>query len=249
MRATAGIALASIVAAGGLAAPLRAGPPYVTDDPEPTDTGKWENYGFVAGTGVARGIVGSAGFDINYGAAPRLQASVVIGLDYRRDRGARLQAGIADTEIGLKYKLLDRARDGAPVDLAIFPKLDLPTAGRRFGSGRVGAQVPVWAERDLGAWSLFGGGGLAINPGRGNRDFGFAGIAVTRRVTSALSLGGEAYTQGADTVGGRSTAGLGLGATWAVAGHWSIIGSGGPIVAHSDTTGRYAFYVALEYRN
>lgn len=35
------------------AAPVWAGPPYITDDPVPTDTGHWEIYGFAAGEGRA----------------------------------------------------------------------------------------------------------------------------------------------------------------------------------------------------
>jgi hypothetical protein len=35
------------------ASPSIAGPPYVTDDPEPTDTGHWENYLFTEITHVA----------------------------------------------------------------------------------------------------------------------------------------------------------------------------------------------------
>ena len=33
-----------------LAGTARAGPPFVTDDPEPVDLGHWEVYGFSAGT-------------------------------------------------------------------------------------------------------------------------------------------------------------------------------------------------------
>ena len=50
-----------------------AGPPYVTDDPEPTDLGKWEIYGFGDGTRFAHSTEAATGFDINYGAAKDLQ--------------------------------------------------------------------------------------------------------------------------------------------------------------------------------
>lgn len=134
-------------------------------------------------------------------------------------------------------------------DVSVFPKLELPTAGRRFGSGQIGVQVPIWAQKDIGRWSLFGGGGYQINPGAGNRNFGFGGVALTRAVARNLSVGVEAYHQSADSIDARSTTGVGLGANWQVAPHWSLVGSGGPLVSHRDTVGRYAAYLALEFHN
>src|ERR1700729_811796 len=50
------------------AGPGLAGPPYVTDDPEPTDTGHFENYLYIEGTHAAGAMAGpSAGIEINYG--------------------------------------------------------------------------------------------------------------------------------------------------------------------------------------
>ena len=40
-----------------------AGPPYLTDDPAPTQTGHWEIYAFGAGTQSDGGFDGVAGFD------------------------------------------------------------------------------------------------------------------------------------------------------------------------------------------
>lgn len=59
-----------------------AGPPYVTDDPEPTDLGKWEIYGFGDGTRFAHSTEAATGFDINYGAAKDLQLTTVIEVDH-----------------------------------------------------------------------------------------------------------------------------------------------------------------------
>ncbi len=78
----------------------------------------------------------------------------------------------------------------------------LPTASRRFGTGRVRLLLPVWAQKDFGPWSLFGGGGYMINPGAGNRDFWQSGVALTRAVTPRLSLGGEIAHEGPDAVAG-----------------------------------------------
>src|SRR4051812_43790223 len=55
------------------AGPAMAGPPYDTDDPEPTDRGHWEIYAFAAGDRIGGASDGAAGLDLNYGAAPGVQ--------------------------------------------------------------------------------------------------------------------------------------------------------------------------------
>ena len=55
-----------------------AGPPYVTDDPQPTDVGHWEIYAFATGAEASGDLAGEAGLDINYGAANDLQVTSVI---------------------------------------------------------------------------------------------------------------------------------------------------------------------------
>ena len=174
-----------------------AGPPYVTDDPEPTDFGRWEIYGFGSGTLYRRGSDGEGGLDINYGGARDLQLSAVLSLDYSHNPGLRTQV----------------------------------------------------AQKDMGKWALFGGGGWTLNPGTGNRNYGFGGVALTRTVTKRLSLGVEVYHQTADSIDARTSTGLRLGATRGIARKWSLIGSAGPLVQNRSTAGRYAAYVALEFHN
>ena len=230
-------------------APSTAGPPYVTDDPEPTDLHRWEVYGFGSGTLFRRGSDGEGGFDINYGGARDLQLSAVLSLDYSHDPGVRTHVGVADTEVGAKYRFLHETKGTWLPDVGLFPKLELPTAGRRFGSGRVGVSVPMWAQKDLGKWSLFGGGGWTLNPGAGNRNYGFGGLALTRSVTNRLSLGGEVYHQTADAIDTRTSTGLGVGASWSLTKKWSLIGSAGPLIQNRSAAGRYAAYLALEFHN
>ena len=232
-----------------LAGSVLAGPPYVTDDPEPTELGKWEVYSFGSGANFRHSATGEGGFDINYGGAKRFQLSAVVSLKCSQDAGHRLRAGVADTEIGGKYRFFHQQKGSWMPDVGLFPKLELPTATKGSGSHRVGFSIPFWAQKDFGPWSLFGGGGWTLNPGAGNRNYGFGGIASTRQVTRTLSLGGEIYRQTADAVDSRSITGLSVGATWQIAPDWSIIGSGGPLLEHRSRQGLYAFYLALEFHN
>ena len=63
-----------------------AGPPYLSDDPEPTDPGHWEIYNFVTGLNNGAGLSGAAGVDLNYGEAKNFQLTAVLPLGFSNDR-------------------------------------------------------------------------------------------------------------------------------------------------------------------
>ena len=52
-----------------LARPAVAGPPFVSDDPEPTPYHQFEIYTFDNGTNTRDGTAGETGVDFNYGRA------------------------------------------------------------------------------------------------------------------------------------------------------------------------------------
>ena len=84
-----------------------AGPPFVTDDPEPVELGHWEVYGFGAGTQVKGDIGGTlVGTEVNYGAAPNLQLHVIVPLAYDSPSGRPFVAGPGDIELGAKYRFI-----------------------------------------------------------------------------------------------------------------------------------------------
>lgn len=123
----------------------------------------------------------------------------------------------------------------------MFPGVTLPTATNGMGAGRVTGFLPVWVQEDAGPWSVFGGGGYAINPGAGNRDYWTGGVAVTRELDEHWLLGAEADRQGADTVGGHATTALGMGAILDVPGPLRLLASGGPTFADGGGHGFHAF--------
>ena len=75
---------------------------------------------------------------------------------------------------------------------------------------------------------MFGGGGYAINPGAGNRNYWTGGIALTRQFGKRLLIGVEADRQGADAEGGHATKSLGSGAIYDLPGPLRLLASGGP---------------------
>jgi len=226
------------------AAPASAGPPFLTDDPVPTDRAHWEIYNFALGSQAAGALSGQAGLDLNYGAAKDLQLTAVIPMDY--DAGGRTNLGLGDIELAAKYRLLHQDENGLMPDVAIFPRVFVDSADKRFGSARTSLFLPVWVGKDWGSWSVFGGGGYQINPGPGQRDFWQFGAAVTHALNDRLTLGLEAFRFGRESDDGAPVTLVNLGLLYRFTPHWSLLAAGGPGVENASREGNYNFYVALK---
>jgi hypothetical protein len=141
-----------LLAALATPTPGMAGPPFVTDDPEPVEYGHWEINNALVGTLVQGG--GSAALpwiDANYGLLPDVQLHVQPQLDY-----VRTEAG---TEFGIGDRYRDRreiqidqgGRTGPDPDGQHLPTLRDPTGNhdRGLGDGVVRTFLPIWAEKGL----------------------------------------------------------------------------------------------------
>jgi len=225
------------------ATPAFAGPPYVSDDPQPTDDGRFEIYAFGSGTSTQGGTDGEAGIDFNYGAGPDLQLTAVVPFAFSSPAGRETVRGLGNIELAAKFRFLHQ--EAAGLDVAIFPRVFLPSLSNRVGEQHAALFVPIWAERDWGAWSTFGGGGCALNRGGNSQDYCQIGWALSRRVLRGLTLGVEIYHQTADTRGGKASSGLGAGFTYDLDDHYHLMGSIGPGIQNAAATDRYSWYTAL----
>lgn len=221
--------------------PASAGPPYLTDDPVPTDTNHWEIYAFTQGEGRRSTIDGEGGLDLNYGPVKDVQLTATLPLVFSHAPAEGWRGGTGDVELGVKYRFLHDEKHG--LSGAIFPRAILATASHSPGE-KTRFLLPLWLGKDFaGGTSLFGGGGYTINPGAGNRDFWQAGIALTHDVGKQVSLGAEITRQGSDTTGGTPQTRAGVGSIVHIAGPASLLVSGGPTWADHQTG--YHFYAAL----
>lgn len=238
-------ALAGLLVLPALAAPgaAWAGPPFLTDDPEPTETGHWEIYGpLVEREGRGADFQGSTGVEINFGAAPDLQLTIGLPVGFAHD-ATGWRRGAGDIEVSAKYRVYHD--EDAGFSIAVFPGATLPTASNGMGAGRVTGLLPIWFQKDMGPWSVFGGGGYAINPGAGNRDYWTGGAAITRQVSTRLLIGVEADRQGADTIDGRASTSLGLGAIYQMRAPFRLLASGGPTFTDGGGKAGYHAFLAL----
>lgn len=236
-------------ALGMLFAPAAAlaGPPYLTDDPQPTDPGHWEIYSFATASLADGALDGEAGLDLNYGAAKDLQLTAVLPISFGNENGfstAGLRGGTGTIELAAKFKVLHQGDSGWTPDASVFPRVFIPTQ-HGFGRERVNVLLPVWAEKDFGPWSVFGGGGYQFNPGSGARDFWQGGIAANRKIGDRLQLGVEVYGQTADAAPGDGYTALNFAATYKLVEHWSLMAAAGPTWIGDGSRGG-TFYLSLK---
>ena len=80
--------------------PAPVGPPFITDDPEPTDYRHWEMYIFSEGTHEAAAASGVAAplCDCDYGFLPNVQLHMQPGMAFAKASGTPLHVGPGDTE-------------------------------------------------------------------------------------------------------------------------------------------------------
>ena len=134
---------AAIAVLAILSSPAFAGPPYITDDPEPVDYQHWEFYAFSQG-GRANGETGGVApsCDCNYGVLPDVQLHIQPGAAFRRASGASPAWGPGNTELGLKYRFVEQDKTNATPSIAFYPLLEAPTGDPTRGNSARGELAP-----------------------------------------------------------------------------------------------------------
>lgn len=227
-----------------------AGPPFITDDPEPVELGHWEVYAFSASMQVKGDIGGTlAGTEVNYGAAPNLQLHVIVPLAYDSPGGGPFVAGPGDIELGAKYRFITPGEDDWYPQVGVFPLVEMPAgnAARGLGAGKMREFLPIWLQKDWGDWTSYGGGGYWFNPGAGNQNYWLVGWLLQNQVTKQLALGAEIFHQTADTIGGKSTTSFNVGGIYDFNENYHLLFSSGRGLQNPALTNQFSYYLALQW--
>jgi hypothetical protein len=225
------------------ALPAIAGPPYQSDDPQPTDYRHYEIYTFNKGVRSKGDLSGTSGIDFNYGAAPNLQltATLPVGLDFPLNGITAF--GLSNVELAAKYRLLHQDTFG--FDVAVFPRVFLPSGSRSVGDRQASFLLPIWVQKDWGEWSAFGGGGCQFSAAGRSHDFCIYGGTLTRQVLPKLQLGVEVFHQTADRAGNIATTSLGIGAKYDLDKNIHLLGYAAKGIQNARTTNQYSWYTAI----
>jgi Putative MetA-pathway of phenol degradation len=182
------------------------GPPYQTDDPVPVELHHYEFYIFGAadGTPVEMDSLGPA-FEFNWGAVPRVQLHAILpwGVVAPQNNPVYLPSGAGPTEFGLTDMELGakiafvREREHMP-QIGTFIMFEIPTgnADKGLGVGKVWYKLPIWLQKNVGKWTFDGGGGYAVVPQTGYRNFAYTGWLIKKKLSERLELGAEVFAHG-----------------------------------------------------
>jgi hypothetical protein len=168
-----------------------AGPPFITDDPEPVDYGHWEFYLASSQTFTRDGTDATLPhIEINYGIVPEVQLHIILPMEFIHENGGS-RYGFSFTELGVKYRLLDET-ETVP-QIGIFPLVELPIGtGSEISPDRpINAFFPVWVQKSWGSLTTYGGGGCWVNQGEKNQIL--MGWELQNDFSKKLTLGGEIY--------------------------------------------------------
>ena len=220
-----------------------AGPPFATDDPVPTDYGHFEIYAFAQGSEAREGSGSAYGIDFNYGGLPDLQLTAVVPIEVDSPARGATVAGLGNVEFAAKYRFLHQEDTGW--DVAVFPRVFLPSGSAKVGEKHFSLLLPVWAGRNWGDWSTFGGGGCVINRSDDSQDYCLMGWALTRKILPNLVVGAEVVHQGADSKGGRVSTGAGGGLIYDLSDTVHLLAYAGPGLQNAAETSRFNWYTSV----
>lgn len=223
-------------------AAARAGPPYETDDPDPTPYRQYEIYFHVDYHRIDDDIAGDAGtLEINYGLFPNTQFSVALPTVFAPANGDT-RYGFGDFEVGLKYRFIQES--AASPQVSFYPSVTFATGSETagLGEGHGTLLLPLWAQKSIGKWTFFGGGGVLFDhdsrgPASGLED----GLAITRDLSAATNVGVEIFHSEAVGLNPAYTD-LGLGYIGEIGNNHAILFSFGKAVTSPASAHAYLAY-------
>ena len=205
----------------------RAGPPFVTDDPEPPPPGGWEiNVPFIPERTPGKTEMDAPLFDLNYG-LPNVQLKLEFPIKVIREDNSGTVAGAGDLLLGVKWRFFNN--ETSQLQFGIYPQLLAPSGdhARGLGEGQPAFVFPVLAQKAWGKWTLYGNVGYWWQNAADERNYVYAGAVLEREISEQLELGVELFGNSPKERGGRSDVAFNVGGTWRLSRHLNLLFSGG----------------------
>ncbi len=193
----------------------QAGPPFQTDDPTPVDLGHYEAYifGTVDGTPVELDPVAPA-FEFNWGAIPDVQLHAILPFGsvmpsnnpvYAPAGTGPAEYGLTDMELGVKYGFIRQTAHRPQIGSFTMFEIPVGSYSKGLGVGSVWYKLPLWMEKEFGAWSLVGGMGYAVVPQKDYRNYLYGGYLVKREISKKLELSIELFSHAREGLAAAQT--------------------------------------------
>lgn len=224
-----------------------AGPPFLTDDPEPVE---YQHHELYISSQQLRTQDGNSGtlphVEYNYGAAPDLQLHIIVPYAFNSPAHGQRESGLGDIELGVKYRFIQEG-DNRPM-VGIFPLVETHTGDNNKGLGNGFTQVflPVWMQKRWGDWQSYGGGGYWINNAPNSKNHWFFGWQLQKDLSEHLTLGGEIYHSTEQVQGVGSSSGFNLGGNYNLDEHNHLLFSAGRGLSNVNMTNQFSSYVGYQ---
>jgi Putative MetA-pathway of phenol degradation len=205
----------------------QAGPPFVTDDPEPPPPGGWEiNVPFILERTSGKTETNAPLFDLNYG-LPNVQLKLEFPVEVVHQDRAGTAAGAGDLVLGIKWRFLNSEQ--SQLQLGTYPQLLVPTGDRArgHGQGQPAYLLPLLVQKSWSKWTVYGDVGYWWQTGATTRDYLYAGAVIEREINERLTLGAELFGNSPKERGARSELAFNVGGTWKLNEHLNLLFSGG----------------------
>lgn len=224
-----------------------AGPPFVTDDPEPVEYQHWEVNYAVSGE-WSHGDISAAlpSIDINYGFTPDLQLHIQPRYSYEKQ--GQKKFGFDNIEVGAKYRFIETGNDQSKTTVSFYPLLQLPTGDTKLGEGRNKVQtfLPIWVQHETDDWTVYGGAGYRINQEGDAKNSWFVGGAALYNITNRLQLGGEIFHETASERQQNGNFGFNLGGIYKLAEDYALLLSVGRGMKNFTSSNEYLGFLGLQ---
>jgi hypothetical protein len=237
MKAHAALAGTGCLLAFGFA---QAGPPFVTDDPEPPPPGGWEiNVPFIFERTPGKTEMDAPLFDFNYG-LPDVQLKLEFPIKIVHEDGDSTVSGAGDLLLGVKWRFFKNEQP--QLQLGIYPQLMLPMGdhARGLGDGRPAFVLPLVAQKNWNKWTLYGNIGFWWQTAAETRNYVYAGAVLEREINERLTLGAELFGNSPKERGGRSGLAFNFGGAWKLSKHVNLLFAGGREIVGDTTAMGYA---------
>ena len=169
-----------------------AGPPYLTDDPDPVEYHHWELYlgsqwDHIEGR-TAEGTLPH--LEVNFGVLDGAMLHLLIPAAFVAAPDGTTAYGLGDVEVGVNIRLL--AEGPTWPQIGTFPIAVVPTGSeaRGLGSGAAELVLPLWLMKRAGPWTFDGGGGVRF--AREGEDAELGGF-LQRSFGDQVTLGTEVF--------------------------------------------------------
>lgn len=236
----------SIVTSGLLVTetPIWAGPPFITDDPEPVEYQHSEMYIASSQTNSKSGSTVSPMVEYNYGVLPNLQLSITVPYVFSNPAGQGNQQGLGDLTLGAKYRFIQET-DSLPM-MAVYPTVITANgnANKGLGNGATQIFIPVWIQKSWGDWQSYGGGGYWINKAPTAHNSWYFGWELQKNISERLTIGGEIFHETTQFPTDAANMGFNLGGVYSLDLHDRVLFSAGRVFTDYTAQHKYSSYIA-----